>query len=93
VAESAAASSVLTAQNAAGSTTFTLSLAVLIPAPSARSYPSPETNLIGTAISALSPTVTGLVTKYRRAGAAGGSFARCRHRSNHWYADHSDCDG
>jgi hypothetical protein len=64
VAESAAASYVVTAQNAAGSTTFTLSLAVLIPAPSALSYPSPETYLIGTAISALSPSVTGLVTKY-----------------------------
>jgi Putative Ig domain/PQQ-like domain len=64
VTESAAASYVVTAQNAAGSTTFTLSLAVLIPAPSALSYASPETYLIGTAISALSPTVTGLVTKY-----------------------------
>ena len=64
VAESAAASYVVTAQNAAGSTTFTLSLAVLIPAPNALSYPSPETYVIGTAISALSPTVTGLVTRY-----------------------------
>ena len=64
VAESAAASYVVSAQNAAGSTTFTLSLAVLIPAPSALFYPSPETYLIGTAISALSPSVTGLVTKY-----------------------------
>ncbi len=64
VAESAAAAYVVTAQNAAGSTTFTLSLAVLIPAPSALSYPSPQTYLIGTAISALSPSVTGLVTKY-----------------------------
>jgi hypothetical protein len=64
VAESAAAPYFVTAQNAAGSTTFSLSLAVLIPAPSALSYPSPETFLIGTAISAISPTVTGLVTRY-----------------------------
>jgi hypothetical protein len=64
VTESAAASYVVTAQNAAGSTTFTLSIAVLIAAPTALSYPSPETYLIGTAIGALSPTVTGLVTKY-----------------------------
>lgn len=64
VAESAATSYVITAQNAAGSTTFTLSLAVLIPPPSALSYPSPETYIIGTAITALSPTVTGLVTRY-----------------------------
>jgi 6-phosphogluconolactonase len=62
--QSAAASYVIAAQNAAGSTTFTLSLAVLIPAPTALSYPSPETYPIGTAITPISPTVTGFVTKY-----------------------------
>jgi len=64
VVQSAAASYVVTAQNAAGSTTFMLSLTVLIPAPSSLSYPSPETYPIGTAITPISPTVTGLVTKY-----------------------------
>jgi hypothetical protein len=64
VAESAAGSYVVTAENTAGSTTFTLSLAVLIPAPSALSYLSPDSYQIGAAITALSPSVTGLVTRY-----------------------------
>jgi len=75
VAESAATSYVVTAQNAAGSTTFTLSIAVLIPAPSALSYPNPQSYPIGTAISALSPSVTGLVTKYAVAPALPAGLA------------------
>jgi hypothetical protein len=63
VAESPAASYVITASNAAGSTTFMLSLAVLVAAPAALQYPSPQTYTAGTPVT-LNPSVTGLVTRY-----------------------------
>src|SRR5205085_6170810 len=47
-----------------GSTAFGLSIAVLPAAPTGLSYPSPQTYVARTPITALAPTVTGLVTKY-----------------------------
>jgi hypothetical protein len=63
-AATAAAAYTVTAQNSAGSTTFALSISILPAAPSALSYSSPQTYLIGTAIAPLNPLVTGVVTKY-----------------------------
>lgn len=54
----------VTATNARGSTTATLSLAVNVAAPSALSYPSPRSYVAGTAIAALTPTVTGTVASW-----------------------------
>jgi len=61
---SAATSYEVTASNAAGSTTFALSIAVLPQRPSALLYVSPQTYIVGYAITPLSPTVTGTVTRY-----------------------------
>jgi hypothetical protein len=60
----AAANYLITASNGTGSTTFSLSLTILIPAPTALSYPNPQTYIAGTAIAALTPQVTGTVTRY-----------------------------
>ena len=54
----------ITAQGSGGSTAFGLSIAVLPAAPTGLSYPSPQTYVARTPITALAPTVTGLVTKY-----------------------------
>jgi hypothetical protein len=65
-AAAAQASYTITAMNSGGSTTFALSLTVNTPitAPSALSYLSPLAATVGTAITPLSPTVTGTVTSY-----------------------------
>jgi hypothetical protein len=67
-AATAAASYTVTAQNGTGSTTFALSIAVHAPpppnAPSALSYASPQIYVLGTAITPISPTVTGTVDSY-----------------------------
>jgi hypothetical protein len=55
---------VVTASNVSGSTSFTLSITVNSAAPSQLSYPTPWTFVVGTPISAISPTVTGSVTNY-----------------------------
>jgi hypothetical protein len=60
----AAANYTLTAYNSTGSTSFTLSIQVLIPAPSSLSYHSPQIYPVGTAIAPLYPTVTGPVSSY-----------------------------
>jgi hypothetical protein len=54
----------VTAMNASGSVSFNLTIAVLIPAPTALSYPSPQTYTTGQAIAPLNPTVTGTVNSY-----------------------------
>jgi hypothetical protein len=54
----------VTATNSAGSTSFALSIAVVIPPPRALSYPSPQTHYLGDAITPITPTVTGVVTQY-----------------------------
>lgn len=54
----------ITAINASGSTTFALSIGVNPAAPTALSYPSPQSLTVGTAIAALNPTVTGSVSSY-----------------------------
>ena len=56
----------VTASNAAGSRTFGVVITVnaALTAPSALSYPSPNTFTAGTAIATLSPTVSGTVTAY-----------------------------
>jgi putative Ig domain-containing protein len=46
-----------------------------VTAPSALSYPSPQTYTVGTAITALSPTVTGTVTSYAAAPALPAGLA------------------
>jgi hypothetical protein len=63
-AATAAASYTITAGNSAGNTTFALGLTVNPPAPSALSYTSPVQATVGTAITPLSPTVTGTVSSY-----------------------------
>jgi PQQ-like domain/Putative Ig domain len=60
----AAAMTVVTALNSAGSTTFDLSITIVPPAPSALSYPSPQIFVIGLPITALNPKVSGTVTQY-----------------------------
>lgn len=60
----AAMTTVVTALNTGGSTTFSLSITVLPPAPSALSYPSPQSYMAGIAISPLVPSVTGTVATY-----------------------------
>jgi hypothetical protein len=60
----AAASYTVTARNASGSTSFSISIEVLEVAPSALSYPSPQTYQTGVAISPINPTVQGHVTSY-----------------------------
>jgi hypothetical protein len=56
----------ITASNAAGSATFALTLTVSppFPAPSALSYPSPQSFDVGVAITPLDPTVTGTIASY-----------------------------
>jgi len=54
----------ITAMNSYGSTPFALSLTVNPAAPSALTYTSPVTATVGTAITPLSPTVTGTVSSY-----------------------------
>jgi hypothetical protein len=54
----------VTASNSAGSTNFDLTLAVIPVAPTALSYPSPQSYLLGVEIGVLRPTVTGDVTSY-----------------------------
>lgn len=61
---SAATSYVVTAQNAGGSTTFSLSLSVLPTPPSALSYPSPLTLVVNVATPPITATVTGLVSGF-----------------------------
>jgi hypothetical protein len=61
---SAASNYTITATNSGGSTSFSLSIAVVIPAPSGLSYPSPQYYIQGTAITPLTPIVTGTVTGY-----------------------------
>jgi hypothetical protein len=60
----AIATYIITAQGSSGSTTFSLSLKVVIPAPSGLSYPSPNTYAKDSAIQTLVPTVQGAVTSY-----------------------------
>jgi hypothetical protein len=54
----------ITASNADGSTTFSLVMSVIVTAPTALAYPSPDQLTLGVASSPLSPTVTGIVTSY-----------------------------
>jgi hypothetical protein len=54
----------ITAQNAVGQTSFSLSIAVVDVPPSALSYPSPQTYQTAAAITPINPTVTGVVTEY-----------------------------
>lgn len=61
---SPAATYTFTATNSTGSTTFTATIQVLIPAPTALSYPTPKVYTQGITISPLQPTVTGAVTSY-----------------------------
>jgi PQQ-like domain/Putative Ig domain len=55
---------VIMAQNSGGSTTFTLTITVLMPPPSALTYPSPQDYITGVAITPLVPTVTGVVAQF-----------------------------
>lgn len=66
-AAAATAAYTITASNAGGSTTFPLSITVNAPAtapPSGLTYASPQSYTVGTAITALTPTVTGTVASY-----------------------------
>lgn len=63
-ATAAAASYTITATNKKGATSASLSITVNPVAPSALSYASPQSWTVGTAITALGPTVTGTVTSY-----------------------------
>ena len=65
---------VITASNGAGSTNFTLYISVASGAPSGLSYSSPQTFTQNTAISPLSPTVTGTITSYSGSLPAGLSL-------------------
>jgi hypothetical protein len=60
----AAANYTITAANAQGSTSFTLSLTVRLAPPSNLSYRSPVVYPLGEAITPLDPSVTGTVTNY-----------------------------
>jgi N-acetylneuraminic acid mutarotase len=63
----AEASYTVKASNAAGSTTASVSIEVAMPstgAPSGLNYPTPPAFVVNTAITALTPTVTGTVTSY-----------------------------
>lgn len=59
-----AASYEVTAMNGTGQTSFSLYFSVLVAPPSGLSYASPQTYTAETAITALDPTVTGVVTDY-----------------------------
>jgi hypothetical protein len=61
---SSAAFYAITAQNAVGQTSFSLSIAVVDMPPSALSYPSPQSYQTAAAIATISPSVTGVVTGY-----------------------------
>ena len=54
----------ITAQNAVGQTSFSLSIAVVDAPPSALSYPSPQSYQTAAPIAPINPTVTGVVTGY-----------------------------
>jgi hypothetical protein len=54
----------ISAQNAGGSATFSMSLAVVPPAPSALVYPGPHAYIVNLPITPLIPSVTGTVTSY-----------------------------
>jgi putative Ig domain-containing protein/putative pyrroloquinoline-quinone binding quinoprotein len=61
---SPATSYLVTAQNAGGSTTFSLLLAVVPVAPSALLYSTPKTYVVNVAIAPMLPTVTGIVSSF-----------------------------
>ncbi|RZJ67917.1 MAG: T9SS type A sorting domain-containing protein [Flavobacterium sp.] len=61
---SATATYTVTATNSGGSTTFDVEITVNAAAPTALSYTTPNTFTVGTAITALSPTITGTVDSY-----------------------------
>jgi hypothetical protein len=61
---SAATNYEISASNSGGSSTFTLNIMVNLAAPTSLSYPSPETYMVGVAISPLGPTVTSRVSNY-----------------------------
>lgn len=65
----------VTAANNRGSTTATLTLRVNPAAPTGLSYVSPQVYTAGTAITALNPTVTGVVTSYSVAPALPAGLA------------------
>lgn len=54
----------ITAQNAVGQTSFSLSITVVDAPPSALSYPSPQSYQTAAAITPISPSVTGVVTGF-----------------------------
>jgi hypothetical protein len=54
----------VSASNIGGSTTFALSLTVNPPAPSALSYPGPQTYIVGAAITPLNSSVVGIIGGY-----------------------------
>ncbi|MDP9009441.1 MAG: PQQ-like beta-propeller repeat protein [Pseudomonadota bacterium] len=58
------ASYTVTAQNAGGSASFPLAITTVLTPPSALSYASPQTYMVGAAITLLSPQVTGIVDGY-----------------------------
>ncbi len=60
----ASADYTITARNASGATSFSISIQVVEVPPSALSYPSPQTYRTGVPITPISPTVTGHVTSY-----------------------------
>jgi hypothetical protein len=61
---SAATSYLITAQNAGGSTTYSLALTVLPAPPGGFTYPTPQTLIVNLPITALTPAVTGAVSSY-----------------------------
>jgi hypothetical protein len=64
LAVSPATSYLISAQNAGGAATFSMSLAVVPPPPSALTYPNPQTYIVNLGIVALMPSVTGTVSSY-----------------------------
>lgn len=64
----------ITASNGSGSTTFVLTVTVNALPPSGLSYPNPQSYTVGTAITTLTPTVTGTVTSYSVAPALPGGL-------------------
>jgi hypothetical protein len=63
-AATAQGSYIVTAQNAGGSASFPLAITTVVTPPSALSYASPQTYMVGVAITLLSPQVTGIVDAY-----------------------------
>jgi hypothetical protein len=60
----AAAGYIVTASNSTGSTSYKLSITVVLTAPQSLSYPSPQSLAIGLPIASLSPFVVGMVATY-----------------------------